>query len=63
MRRPAPGNMTGRFVAPSAGRTVEIAVLTAANVVATLMRFIVLRTWIGSRASAGPGREVVSTEN
>ena len=39
-------------VAPSAGRVVEIAVLTAANVVATLMRFIVLRTWIGRRATS-----------
>ena len=40
-------------VAPSAGRVVEIAVLTAANVLATLMRFVVLRTWIGSRATSG----------
>jgi len=48
-------------VAPSAGRVVEIVVLTAANVVATLMRFVVLRTWIGSRAVSGD-REVVTTE-
>jgi putative flippase GtrA len=34
---------------PHRRRVVEIAVLTAANVVATLMRFIVLRTWIGRR--------------
>jgi putative flippase GtrA len=40
-------------VAPSAGRAVEITVLTAANVVATLMRFLVLRTWIGRRATTG----------
>ena len=39
-------------VAPSAGRVVEITVLTAANVVATLMRFIVLRTWIGRRETS-----------
>ena len=45
-------------VAPSAGRVVEIAVLTAANVLATLMRFVVLRTWIGSRAGSRNGREV-----
>ena len=50
-------------VAPSAGRVVEIAVLTAANIVATLMRFIVLRTWIGSRAVSSDQREVVSTES
>jgi|SRR5689334_1758295 putative flippase GtrA len=48
-------------VAPSAGRIVEIVVLTAANVVATLMRFIVLRTWIGRRATAGPPRELVTS--
>lgn len=40
-------------LAPSAGRIVEITVLTAANVVATLMRFVVLRTWIGRRATPG----------
>ena len=50
-------------VAPSAGRVVEIAVLTAANVLATLMRFLVLRTWIGSRAtSAGPVTSRVTTD-
>jgi hypothetical protein len=49
-------------VAPSAGRVVEIAVLTAANVLATLMRFVVLRTWIGSRAGSSNGREVATIE-
>ena len=50
-------------VAPSAGRVVEIAVLTAANVLATLMRFLVLRTWIGSRAtSAAPVASRVTTD-
>lgn len=33
-------------VAPSAGRTVELLVLTAANVVATLMRFLLFRAWV-----------------
>lgn len=42
-------------VAPDAGRTMEIAVLTAANVAATVARFLVLRAWIGGRASALPG--------
>ena len=49
-------------VAPSAGRVVEIAVLTAANVLATLMRFVVLRTWIGSRATSGSRGEVATTQ-
>ena len=31
---------------PHSSRTVEIAVLTSANVVATLTRFVLLRTWI-----------------
>lgn len=50
-------------VAPSAGRVVEITVLTAANVLATLMRFIVLRTWIGSRATSGTNSEAATTES
>ena len=49
-------------VAPSAGRFVEITVLTAANVLATLMRFVVLRTWIGSRAASGAS-EAATTES
>jgi putative flippase GtrA len=32
--------------APDAGRAMELAVLVAANVVATLLRFVVLRTFI-----------------
>ena len=48
-------------VAPSAGRVVEIAVLTAANILATLMRFVVLRTWIGSRATSGTPADFVTT--
>ena len=43
------------WVAPSAGRTLEIAVLTAANVLATLLRFVVLRAWIGARTTSLPG--------
>ncbi|HXZ99945.1 MAG TPA: glycosyltransferase [Candidatus Binatia bacterium] len=35
-------------LAPQAGRLVEVAVLTAANVAATLVRFLVLRGWLGS---------------
>jgi len=37
-------------VAPHAGRVVELAVLLAANAVATLGRFVLLRTWVGRRA-------------
>jgi putative flippase GtrA len=33
-------------VAPNAGRFVELAVLTTANVVATIARFLLLRAWI-----------------
>jgi putative flippase GtrA len=41
---------------PDAGRLVEIVVLTAANVVATGARFLVLRAWIGGRGTMGrPG--------
>ena len=37
-------------LAPSAGRLVELAVLTAANVVATALRFVLYRGWVfGSR--------------
>ena len=33
-------------VAPGAGRPVELAVLGAANLVATVARFVLLRAWI-----------------
>ncbi len=37
-------------VAPGAGRPIELAVLVAANVLATICRFLLLRRWIaGSR--------------
>ncbi len=38
--------------APHAGRLVELAVLTTANVVATAARFLMLRTWVGRQAVA-----------
>jgi putative flippase GtrA len=39
------------LLAPHAGRTTELAVLVAANALATFVRFLVLRAWI-----ARPGR-------
>ena len=39
-------------LAPDAGRSAEIVVLTIANVVATAARFLVLRAWIGGRGPA-----------
>jgi len=41
-------------VAPAAGRLVELAVLVAANALATACRFLLLRRWIAgsSRATA-----------
>jgi putative flippase GtrA len=43
-----------RLVAPAAGRALELAVLTAANVAATAIRFVLLRAGItgGPRAAA-----------
>ena len=40
---------------PGAGRTVELAVLAAANVVATGCRFLLLRRWMGTGRVALPG--------
>ena len=40
------------FIAPHASRLVELAVLTIANAVATVVRFAVLRASIGRRAAA-----------
>ena len=34
------------LLAPNAGRVTELAVLVAANVLATAIRFVVLRSWI-----------------
>ena len=38
-----------QVVAPGAGRLVELAVLLSANVLATVARFMVLRSWFASR--------------
>jgi putative flippase GtrA len=51
------------LVAPHAGRVVEVGLLTAANLVATAGRFVLLRTWIGRPAdtpapSASPRRDL-----
>jgi putative flippase GtrA len=39
-------------VAPAAGRAVELAILTIANVLATAIRFVLLRAWIAGRRAA-----------
>ena len=39
-------------LAPAAGRPLELAVLLSANVLATMARFVVLRTWFTSRRPA-----------
>lgn len=39
-------------LAPEAGRPLELAVLLSANVLATMARFVVLRTWFASRRLA-----------
>lgn len=43
------GLLALQAVAPAAGRPVELAVLLSANVLATVARFIVLRSWFSSR--------------
>ena len=47
-------------LAPGASRGVEVAVLVAANLAATLLRYVLLRLWVfGPRAGAGrPGPEL-----
>jgi putative flippase GtrA len=42
------------LAAPEAGRIVEIGVLTIANLVATAVRFVLLRTWIGRPVDTRP---------
>jgi putative flippase GtrA len=42
--------------APTASRPVELAVLLAANVLATLCRFLVLRSWFATRRPAAVAR-------
>jgi putative flippase GtrA len=41
-----------QLLVPSAGRAMELAVLLAANVLATLVRFAILRAWFSSRRLA-----------
>ncbi|MGN6326945.1 glycosyltransferase [Pseudolysinimonas sp.] len=45
------------LVHPSAGHTAQLVVLTAANLVATLVRFILLRLWVFRRQRRRPGDE------
>jgi len=45
----ATANLLAAF-APDAGRLVELAALTAANAASTGARFVLLRSWISSRA-------------
>jgi putative flippase GtrA len=40
--------------APGAGRAVELVVLIVANVLATVVRFVLLRAWIKPRPATGP---------
>lgn len=39
------------LVAPAAPRWLEVAVLTLANIAATMSRFVLLRAWLGGRRS------------
>ena len=45
-------------LAPGASRTVELMLLTAANVVATLLRFVLFRAWVFGRAAQRPSQPV-----
>lgn len=42
------------LVAPTAPRWLEVAVLTLANVAATVSRFVLLRAWLGGRRVTAP---------
>ena len=42
------------WIAPDAPRRVEVAVLVAGNVAATIVRFVLLRTWIAPPARVAP---------
>jgi len=44
---------------PGAGRAIELAVLAAANVVATGCRYLLLRRWLGGRAGVVRGIAVL----
>lgn len=53
------GSLTGlHLLAPGAGRTAELVVLTVANLVATVLRFVLLRGWV-FRAAAAPTAALV----
>ncbi|TQM09718.1 glycosyltransferase [Pseudonocardia kunmingensis] len=43
--------------APAAGHAVEVVVLVAANALATVLRFVALRSWIFRRRAATPTRQ------
>jgi putative flippase GtrA len=43
-------------VAPTAGRVIELAVLVGANAVATVLRFVLLRSWIARDRSIPDAR-------
>jgi putative flippase GtrA len=47
------------LIAPGAGRVVELAVLVAANALATGARFVLLRAWIAGdrRPASGPANQ------
>ena len=47
-------------LAPEAGRTVEVAVLVTANVVATLLRFVLLRRWVFADRRVDGGAQVAA---
>lgn len=38
---------------PGAGRVVEVAILVAANVAATVLRFLLLRVWVFRTSGSG----------
>lgn len=53
------GSLTGlHLLAPGAGRTAELLVLTVANLVATVLRFVLLRGWV-FRPAAAPAAALV----
>jgi putative flippase GtrA len=45
-------------LAPDANRSVELVVLTAANVLATLIRFLLYRAWVFGDRLAASARQV-----
>ena len=56
------GSLTGlHLLAPGAGRTDELVVLTVANLVATVLRFVLLRGWVFRAAAPAAGSTTVTT--